>query len=484
MIELKELEFSYEDQEEIIHKTDLSVQAGEFIVLCGESGCGKSTLLRILNGLIPELYPGELHAEGQVLGQSLLTKDFTTYVKEIGVVFQNPKTQFFTNDVYSELAFAMENYGVPKETMLARITEITQQFSLTPLVDRSMFHLSGGQKQLVAFASASMLPHQLFLLDEPSSNLDEVTIDELKKYLSVLKKQGMTIIVSEHRLYYLTELADRYIQMDNGKIIGQYTKEEMNALSTDEIKNMGLRSLYPTELKKAMTPKMEKGKVTLTFKQISFNYRRQPTSIKIPELVMDSQTIIGIVGHNGAGKSTFSKLVSGLIKPKSGQILLNQQAVTPKELIRESFVVMQDVNLQLFFETVEKEITLNAQNKEDYSRVVKMLQLEPLLHRHPQTLSGGEKQRVAIASALLSGKKIIIFDEPTSGLDLRHMEEVSQTLHWLHQNQVLVLVITHDKEFLKQTCQRILQFEQGQIIEDYYIENDGHLIKEEHTCIS
>lgn len=472
MIELQELQFAYEGQEESIQKIDLSIKEGEVIVLCGESGCGKSTLLRILNGLIPELYQGELIAKGQVLGQSLLTKDFTTYVKEIGVVFQNPKTQFFTNDVYSELAFAMENYGLPKETMLARIAEITEQFSLTSLVDRSMFHLSGGQKQLVAFASASMLSHRLFLLDEPSSNLDGETIEELKRYLSVLKKQGMTIIVSEHRLYYLTELADRYIQMNQGEIVGEYTKEEMEQLSADEVKGLGLRSLYPTKLVEAIAPKVESSEVTLGFEQVTFNYRRQPTSIKIPELLLGNQTIIGIVGHNGAGKSTFSKLASGLIKPKNGQIFLNQQPVTAKELIQECFVVMQDVNLQLFFETVEKEITLNAKHKEAYQNVVTMLQLEPLLQRHPQTLSGGEKQRVAIASALLSGKKIIIFDEPTSGLDLRHMEEVSQTLQWLHQNEVLVLVITHDKEFLNQTCQRILQFEQGEIIADYYIDNE------------
>lgn len=472
MIELNELQFAYEDQTAIIRDINLSVRKGEFIVLCGESGCGKSTLLRILNGLIPELYPGELQAKGQVLGQPLLTKDFTTYVKEIGVVFQNPKTQFFTNDVYSELAFAMENYGVPKETMLARIIEVTKQFSLTALIDRSMFHLSGGQKQLVAFASASMLPHQLFLLDEPSSNLDGSTIEELKRYLSVLKKQGMTIIVSEHRLYYLTELADRYIQMKDGQIIGEYTREAMLQFSADEIKKQGLRSLYPTTLAKTAETMTGPSEVTLSFEQITFNYRRQPTSLTIPKLDLESHTIIGIVGHNGAGKSTFSKLASGLIKPKKGQIFLNQRPVTAKELIKESFVVMQDVNLQLFFETVEKEITLNAQNKEAYSHVVAMLQLEPLLDRHPQTLSGGEKQRVAIASALLSGKKIIIFDEPTSGLDLRHMEEVSQTLQWLHQNQVLVLVITHDKEFLKQTCQRILQFEQGQIIDDYLLTND------------
>ncbi|OJG55040.1 hypothetical protein RV06_GL002077 [Enterococcus haemoperoxidus] len=462
--------FAYEDQETIIQEVELQVKSGEFIVLCGKSGCGKSTLLRILNGLIPELYTGELTGTGSVLDQELLTKEFNAYVRDIGVVFQNPKTQFFTSDVYSELAFAMENYGIPREEMIRRIDEITSLFSLEEFLERSMFHLSGGQKQLIAFASASMLKHRLFLLDEPSSNLDEATIEQLKAYLQVLKNQGMTIIVSEHRLYYLTDLADRYLVMDKGHIVKGYTSQEMRTKSSLEIKGMGLRSLEQTSLKKVVEPDKTEGKLTLTCVGLEFHYRKQSSVLKIPSLTLNSSYITGIIGHNGAGKSTFSKLLSGLIKPKEGVIKLNEQVMNPKELIKESFVVMQDVNLQLFFETVEKEISLNAKNTNEFDKIVAMLNLEPLLCRHPQTLSGGEKQRVAIASALLSGKKIIIFDEPTSGLDLMHMEEVSNTIRWLHHENILVLVITHDKEFLNQTCQRILHFEKGNSIEDYFIE--------------
>ncbi|WP_430603763.1 energy-coupling factor transport system ATP-binding protein [Enterococcus sp. DIV0724b] len=470
MIDLHDVTFAYEDQETIIQEVELQVKSGEFIVLCGKSGCGKSTLLRILNGLIPELYTGELTGTGSVLDQELLTKEFNAYVRDIGVVFQNPKTQFFTSDVYSELAFAMENYGIPREEMIRRIDEITSLFSLEEFLERSMFHLSGGQKQLIAFASASMLKHRLFLLDEPSSNLDEATIEQLKAYLQVLKNQGMTIIVSEHRLYYLTDLADRYLVMDKGHIVKGYTSQEMRTKSSLEIKEMGLRSLEQTSLKKVVEPDKTEGKLTLTCVGLEFHYRKQSSVLKIPSLTLNSSYITGIIGHNGAGKSTFSKLLSGLIKPKEGVIKLNEQVMNPKELIKESFVVMQDVNLQLFFETVEKEISLNAKNTNEFDKIVAMLNLEPLLCRHPQTLSGGEKQRVAIASALLSGKKIIIFDEPTSGLDLMHMEEVSNTIRWLHHENILVLVITHDKEFLNQTCQRILHFEKGNSIEDYFIE--------------
>lgn len=470
MIDLQDVTFAYEDQETIIQKVDLKVKPGEFIVVCGKSGCGKSTLLRILNGLIPELYPGELTGTGSVLGQELLMKEFNAYVRAIGVVFQNPKTQFFTSDVYSELAFAMENYGVPRNEMIDRIDEITRLFSLEKFLERSMFHLSGGQKQLIAFASASMLKHRLFLLDEPSSNLDEATIKQLKDYLQVLKNQGMTIIVSEHRLYYLTDLADRYLVMDQGRIIESYTSQEMRTKSSSEIQKMGLRSLEQTSFKKAVEPAKPEDNLSVTCLGFDFYYRKQPSVLKIPSLTLTSSYITGIIGHNGAGKSTFSKLLSGLIKPKAGVIKMNEKVMRPKELIKESFVVMQDVNLQLFFETVEKEISLNAKNTNDFDKIVTMLNLESLLFRHPQTLSGGEKQRVAIASALLSGKKIIIFDEPTSGLDLMHMQEVSKTIRWLHQENILVLVITHDKEFLSQTCQRVLHFDKGNINDDYFIE--------------
>ncbi|MTD38658.1 ATP-binding cassette domain-containing protein [Erwinia sp. CPCC 100877] len=472
MIDVKKLSFAYEDQAEIIHSLDLNVKAGEFVVVCGKSGCGKSTLLRIINGLIPELYTGDLKGQGTILNQPLLTKEFNDYVREIGVVFQNPKTQFFTNDVYSELAFAMENYGLPKAEMLTRLSEITRLFSLEPFLEKSMFHLSGGQKQLVAFASASMLKHRLFSLDEPSSNLDEATIEQLKSYLEILKAQGLTIIVSEHRLFYLTDLADRYLMMEDGRIIENWTKTELLTKSPEFLQEQGLRALkQPTITQSSKAPE-NTGALILECQKLRFRYRKQADTLALDQLQLSSHYITGIIGKNGAGKSTFSKLISGLIKPKSGRILLNGQELTARKLLKESFVVMQDVNLQLFFETVEKEITVKAKNLKDFEKVVRMLDLEALLDRHPQTLSGGEKQRVAIASALLSGKRIIIFDEPTSGLDLVHMQEVSNTLLWLQQENILVLVITHDKEFLQRTCQRVVHIEEGRIKADYLLHTE------------
>lgn len=243
-----------------------------------------------------------------------------------------------------------------------------------------------------------------------------------------------------------------------------WTKAELLAKEPAEVEQLGLRSLQPitiqsTEHNVATTP-------ILSVKNLRYRYPKQQNELTIPHLTLANDEIIGLVGKNGSGKSTLSQLLTGLLKPKQGKISYRGQKVSMRQLIKESYIVMQDVNLQLFFETVEKEITAKAQNLEAYDEVVSCLSLESLLQRHPQTLSGGEKQRVALAAAILSGKKILIFDEPTSGLDLERMKEVSQLIQWLNQKEVLIVIITHDKEFLQMTCQRMLEMDQGKIIAD------------------
>jgi energy-coupling factor transport system ATP-binding protein len=461
VIDLEELKFSYGSQKSQIYLENLKINSGEFVVLCGKSGCGKSTLLNILDGLIPELYEGDLYVKGKVLNQELLDKNFNSYIRDIGVVFQNSKTQFFTNDVESELAFSMENYGIEPSEIFDRITEMAKLFSIEKFLPKSMFELSGGQKQLIAFATACMLKHRLFLMDEPSSNLDKATIEKLQSYLEILKRAGMTIIIAEHRLYYLNDLADRYLLLDQGKLIGDYSSEQLQSFSESEISELGLRSLHLPKI--SLNNQFTKKDLELRCTDLEFSYPKQERTISICDLTLTNDKIVGIVGNNGAGKSTLVKILSGLLKPKQGSIYFQGRKMKPKDLVKESFVVMQDVNLQLFFETVEKEISFNNSDPQRIKEVARLLRLEPLLKRHPQSLSGGEKQRVAIASAIMSGKRMIFFDEPTSGLDLLHMKEVSETIKWLHTQKVLIFIITHDQEFLNETAQRVLKMENGRI---------------------
>lgn len=210
IIELTDFSLQYQEQE-LLKKINLKVQVGEMLVLCGKSGSGKSSLIKVFSGLIPELYEAKMHGVGTVFQQSLETREFTNHVETIGMVFQNPKTQFFTQDVYSELAFPMENAGMAQPEMVERVKSVAKEFNLTHLLDKSMFQLSGGEKQLVAFGSACTLVPKLFLLDEPSSNLDEATIDNLRNYLAWLKSEGFTIVIAEHRLSYLMDSADHFL---------------------------------------------------------------------------------------------------------------------------------------------------------------------------------------------------------------------------------------------------------------------------------
>lgn len=454
----------------ILNQLNIDIAPGECVVVTGPSGSGKTSLLNILSGLIPELYEGEITGNLVVNQTTLPTNKFYDYIKDIGIIFQNPKTQFFTSDVYSELAFPMENFGTPRLLMIERVKEIAQRLEIEPFLDREMLALSGGEKQLVALASSTMVPHNILLLDEPSSNLDAFAQKKLLHYLTELKNQGVTIVIAEHRLSYLKDLADRFILLDNGTLIKQLSKEDMLTTSNEELKQLGLRALNVPEFKPKLNTQNNETtnhSLILTFRNVTYAYKKNyPDSLNVPHLTLSNEQIIGIVGENGAGKSTFSKIMTGLLKAKSGNILLNNKVVSPKELIKNSFLVMQDVNLQLFFESVEKELTLTPVKESQFNKITQKLHLTHLLERHPQTLSGGEKQRVAIASALLSGKKILVLDEPTSGLDLKNMLEVSDIIRWLKQAGILIVIISHDEEFINQTSDRILTFSHGEIIQD------------------
>lgn len=473
-IALKNGAYQTSTKHTLLHAIDLQISQGELVVISGPSGGGKSTLLNLLNGLNPELYEGQVKGEGHIGSSPFPIEDFSAHVAQLGMVFQNPKTHFFTTDVYAELAFVMENYGYSSEAIQTRVDEQVNTFGLSSLREASMFHLSGGQRQLVSIAAANMLPHELLLLDEPASNLDPMAIQQLKQTLIQLKQQGKTILIAEHRLDYLMAIADRLVIVEEGTIKQQFAKEEFSKITEQRRKQMSLRSFNPISV--GPTQKMGSSRnpsLTVEVEQLTYRYRKQKQqALEISHLRLANDTINGIIGDNGAGKTTLFEILAGLRKGKTGTIKLNGQPCKPKNLLAKAFLVMQDVNLQLFFETVEKELLEKAQNSERFEEICQKFHLTHLLQRHPHSLSGGEKQRVAIASALLSGKEILLFDEPTSGLDYLHMKEVSQLLQSLKNEPVIVLVISHDEEFLQTTCQTIVSLKKGQLVE--VVEREGN----------
>ena len=237
MVEIKNVSFKYEqgENQSSLRNIDLKIKKGEVILLCGESGCGKTTLTRLINGLIPEYYEGSLEGEILINGQNIVDMPIYETAKKVGSVFQNPRSQFFNVDTTSEIAFGCENMGLPENEIMLRIEHTVEDFRIEYLMNRSIFKLSGGEKQKIACASVTAAYPDVYVLDEPSSNLDADAISDLKHLIERWKKNGKTVIVAEHRLYYLKDLVDKAVFMKNGRIEQELSIDEMLALSAEKI---------------------------------------------------------------------------------------------------------------------------------------------------------------------------------------------------------------------------------------------------------
>ena len=459
MISIDRVSFGYGEAQETLSQVSAAITPGECVLLCGASGCGKTTVTKLINGLIPDFTPGcRLEGRVEVDGLDPGTTPMYELARKVGSVFQNPKSQFFNLDTDSELAFGLENEGRPPEEIRKRVSDTVDALHLQELQARNIFSLSGGQKQLLAFGSVYAMGPEIFVLDEPTANLDQDAIARLHDQIAGLKRQGRTVVIAEHRLCFLTDLIDRVLYLRDGVLERTFTRKQFFALTDGEREALGLRTLIPAgcTLPAAAPAGAKEG---LSVEGLTCAYRKEPPVFQALSFSARPGEVVAITGPNGVGKTTLSRCLCGLIREQAGQIALNGRPLNRKKRQKAAFCVMQDVNHQLFSDSVWGECRMSAPDVPDSTLkgVLDSLHLLPFRERHPMSLSGGQKQRLAVATALLSEKPILIFDEPTSGLDYARMVEVSGVIRSLAQQGRIVLVVTHDQEFLQRACDRVLR---------------------------
>lgn len=468
MITFQDVSFRYKDSEQAqsLKHVSFHIASGEVVLLCGRSGCGKTTITRLINGLIPHFYEGNVMGGVTVAGQDVLAQPITKTAQSVGSVFQNPRSQFFNVDSTSEIVFGCENMGWSFEMIDARLQEVVGVFALTPLLDRNLFHLSGGEKQKIACASVSMADPPVMVLDEPASNLDPGAIRLLAMVIAEWKRQGKTIVIAEHRLTYLRKVADRVIYMEEGRIVQDLPAEQFWQIPDVDICARGLRTTKMIEFHEGRAACIDE-RERFHIQDLRFS-RKEGMTLQIPELSLPCGAIIGILGENGSGKTTLARCLCGLEKSCKGKFVLAGKSLSRRERLRRSFLVMQDVNHQLFTESVEEEVLISMSGCEDEKeaaaeRILASMDLLPFRELHPLALSGGQKQRVAVASALASQKDLLIFDEPTSGLDRQHMLEVAENLRRLSALGKTIFLITHDPELVQECCEYFVFLSRGEV---------------------
>lgn len=491
MLELRDVSFSYRDsQGSGASGASLHVAPGECVVLAGRSGCGKTTVLRCANGLAWGFYEGDFVGEVRIGGRTVSGYPFHELAPLVGSVFQDPRSQFFSADCLSELCFVCENLGVPVEDMRSRAAEAVDAVGISGLLHKTVFEMSGGERQLLAIASARAARPAVYALDEPSANLDSVAARSIARVIATLKAEGSSVLVAEHKLWYLREVVDRLVIIEDGKIVDDYPRSRFLGWDGSEYARRGLRSLFPerearpkrrSKASSEAAPRMPAPAV-----EAAEVVKRKGKAVVLrgASLRLAAGEVTAIVGPNGSGKSTIAKILCGLDSPDSGKVLLDGKPGTPASLSRAAYYFLQDCDYQLFSDSVAKELLIgvprSGENEARSASLLSELGLADFAARHPASLSRGQKQRLCAACALIKKPALLALDEPTSGLDSGSMAALGGLIRRAASEGAAVAIITHDYEFARDYADKVAVMNSGLVIDEYPLDDSGLEALEKH----
>lgn len=446
--------FQYADSGDGVEDIGLHVRKGECVVLTGPSGNGKTTLTRLVNGLAPAFYAGRLSGAVELGGRDRREEPLWQRGRLVGSVFQDPKSQFFSSQLAGEVAFACENYGIPHDEIVSRTDAAIRAFRLEGLRDRPLDVLSSGEKQRTAMASVCALDPPVLVCDEPTANLDEQGIRELRDALLQFKREGRTLLIAEHRLAWLAGLADRFVYVREGRLRWEKTPEQMLGMTEEERERLQLRSVREGA-PAALPPPTGEGVPAVSLEGLACGRGRKCIWEDL-RLAAWPGRVTALTGRNGAGKTTLAKILAGLERPSRGEIRIHGRKASPAQRRKHCWYSANDTGTQFFTNSVSEELLLGLPRTQavlDRARaLLRRFALYAYKDAHPAILSGGQKQRLAIACGLISGREILLLDEPTSGLDGGNMRIIADALRAEADHGKTVLVITHDGELIRACC--------------------------------
>ena len=500
--QIKDLSFSYPTAKgkKSLDGVSLSIEKGEYIVLCGKSGSGKTTLLRQLKSVLAP--HGKKQGEILFNGTPIEKVNQRVQSAKIGYVMQNPDDQIVTDKVWHELAFGLESLGCDQKTMRARVAEMACYFGIQDWFHRDVANLSGGQKQLLNLASIMAMQPEVLILDEPTSQLDPIAASD---FLNTVRKinieLGTTVIITEHRLEDIFPYADRAVVMDGGKIIADDTPRNIGKLLYKQKNDMfaamptPIRVFYgaggngdcPLTVREGRTwlsktyskPTVTALPVTeldeefsnpaLSLKELWFRYEKDsPDVLRGVSAEVPTGTLYAIVGGNGAGKSTTLKAVCGICKPYRGKVKVFGKPVEKyksAELFGGCLAMLPQDPKSLFVKkTVREDLAEMTKDEKRIAEIAAVCEIESLLSSHPYDLSGGEQQRAALAKVLLTEPRLLLLDEPTKGIDSFFKEKLATILCKLKEQGITIVMVSHDVEFCAKYADMVSMFFDGQML--------------------